>query len=102
VTRLAGPNRYATAVAVAEFAQTVGMSYGYVGVASGVSFPDALAGGVVVARHNGVLLLTNPVALSPETASAITENRPTRVEVFGGPGAISSDVVTVLNGLLVR
>lgn len=98
-TRIAGANRYATAVEVAKFAETMGMNWGYLGIASGENFPDALAGGVVVGRNRGMLLLTQPNVLTPATAAAITANTPVRGEVYGGPGAISATVLEALEGL---
>ncbi len=98
-TRIAGADRYETAVKVAEFAKSFGMGYGYLGIASGTNFPDALGGGVVVGRNNGVLLLTNAKSLNAATADAIMANSPARIEVFGGPTAISADVLEALDSM---
>lgn len=59
--RVAGADRYQTSIAAAAFAADEGVcSWGVVGVATGESFPDALAGGPVVGAHGGLLLLASP------------------------------------------
>ncbi|MDO8942018.1 MAG: cell wall-binding repeat-containing protein, partial [Desulfobacterales bacterium] len=65
VSRLAGANRYETAAVIA----TKGLEFwwgtaGYVGIATGTDFPDALGGGAVCGSRGGVLLLTDPKNLS--------------------------------------
>lgn len=85
VTRVAGADRHATAVAVAEhfFATATTAT-----IASGSDFPDALAG----ARHAGAtgapLLLTG-AAPSPGTADLLRRIDPVGVVVFGGSAAVS-------------
>jgi len=101
--RWSGANRYATAAAIAENGLSEG--YGdasYIGVATGVNFPDALGGGVACGRRGGVLLLTAPTALSPEVETFITENKQfdTSVRVFGGEGAVDADVLVSIQVLL--
>ena len=56
-SRIAGADRYATAarVSAATFAPGVAVAY----VATGVSFPDALAGGVAAGRQKGPVLLVS-------------------------------------------
>ena len=55
VTRLAGPDRYGTAAAISAWFRTHGTlsTGGHVILATGATFPDALAGGPLAAR-NGV------------------------------------------------
>ena len=60
--RIAGPTRYATAVAVADAAARMAWaSWETVGLAVGTNYPDGLAGGVAVGRKGGVLLLSHPM-----------------------------------------
>lgn len=85
-----GADRYGTAAAVAAkffTAPTVA------GVATGANFPDALAGGALLAHLKGPLLLTAPTTLPGATSSYLAAN-PTlgTVDVFGGTGAISNSV----------
>jgi putative cell wall-binding protein len=90
-TALVGTDRYATAVAVASRFFTAPTS---VGVASGVTFADALAGGALLAHAGGPLLLSDPSLLSSSTSSYLTTNGATLplTWVFGGTGALSSAV----------
>lgn len=82
VTRVAGADRFATAVAVAD---AMGDPSTVV-EASGLAFPDALAGGPVAAKLGGVVLLTNGSAQAPETADYLAAHPGTRV-ALGGPAA---------------
>jgi putative cell wall-binding protein len=103
VKRVAGLDRYATARAVADFGVGKGWnSYVFMGVATGTSFPDALAGGVGCGRMGGVLLLTSPTKLSTPTSAALAANKATigRVAVFGSATAVSAAVFTAVKNLL--
>jgi YVTN family beta-propeller protein len=91
---VAGGDRYATATAVAAkffTAPTVA------GVATGANFPDALAGGALLAHLKGPLLLTAPTTLPVATSSYLGAN-PTlaTVDVFGGAGAIGDAVTAAI------
>jgi putative cell wall-binding protein len=92
-TRWWGADRYSTAVAVANGAKSKGWSsFATVGVAGGkTGLYDALAGGTMVGRDGGVLLLTTPAALSATTGNTLTANRSAISEclVFGTVGAVS-------------
>ena len=90
-TPLVGADRYATAavVAYALFDRPATL-----GVASGVSYPDALSGGAYEAHLGGPLVLSAPTSL-PETTGRYLENQQNRVatsHIFGGVNAVS-DVV---------
>jgi len=103
VTRVAGSDRYWTARAVADFGVGKGWNdYGFVGVATGANYPDALAGGVGCGRMGGVLLLTQPTKLAPATSGAIVNNSATidRVAVFGSGSAVSGAVYTAIDNVL--
>lgn len=90
-TALIGADRYATAVAVATQFFTAPTT---IGVASGVTFADALAGGAMLAHTGGPLTLSDPNALSPVTSSYLTQNQSTlaTTSLFGGAAALSSFV----------
>jgi putative cell wall-binding protein len=92
-TSVVGSDRYATAVAVASRFFTVPTA---VGVASGVTFADALAGGPLLAHAGGPLLLSDPNALSASTSGYLTTNKATLplTWLFGGTNAVSSSVQT--------
>lgn len=92
VTRWSGSDRYATAAEVARKATDRGWAqWSFVGVSTGLSFPDALGGGVAAGRANGVLLMTRPESLSDPTAAALGSRATTIADcrVFGGTGAVS-------------
>ena len=93
-TRLAGPDRYATAVAVADAAARYGTGYDTVLLASGATFADALSAGAVAAHDGATLLLTDPddLARSPATAAFLDQQPVRDVVVIGGPHAVSADV----------
>jgi putative cell wall-binding protein len=90
---LSGPDRYATAVAVADqfFPKPA-----TVGLASGADYPDALTGGAATGLAGAPLLLTDPDTLSPETSAYLQSVAPTltAVDVYGGPAAIDNTVIT--------
>lgn len=90
-TKVSGADRYATALAVAEhfFPDDVANA----GLASGLTFPDALAGGVLTARLGGPLLLTSGGALSDGVRELLGHHVHGRVDVFGGAKVIDQLVV---------
>lgn len=93
--RLAGPDRFATAVALAGRLPDARVVH----LASGRSFADGLAAGPVVAAADGVLLLSEPDALPAVTRDELVRRDPAEVVVLGGPVALSPEVVTEVEGL---
>lgn len=103
VSRITGDDRYDTAAQVAQWAYDWGFSdFGFVGVATGTDFADALSGGAGIGARGGVMLLTDPESVPLATEDVISENAADidTLEVFGGGNAISEDVVDYLMGLL--
>ena len=94
VTRLAGANRYATAAAISRdtFASGVPVAY----VATGISFPDALAGVAAAGSGGGPVLLTSPSQLPADTVAELSRLRPGRIVVLGGTSVISDGVAAAL------
>lgn len=93
--RLAGSDRYSTAVAVAAHAVThLWHTWHSVGISTGADFPDALAGGVLQGEMGSVMLLTAPNELNPHAARALRANWTAidAVTFFGGGVAVSQDV----------
>ncbi len=95
VRRVAGPDRFATAVALARRGPDGGPVY----LASGRSFADGLAAGPVVAAAGGALLLTEPDELPDATRDELVRRGATDVVVLGGPVAVSTDVVMEVEAL---
>lgn len=103
IERVGGPTRYDTARAVADFGVDMGWGdYSYVGLATGLNYPDALGGCAATSQNGGVLLLTAPTALSAPAASAITANKATIdvVEFYGSARALSESVFDAVELLL--
>lgn len=70
--RVAGKNRYETAAMAGRFWRAHFDRYA---IASGKSFPDALAGGPLMGALGGAMLLTTPEYLSSEAANVLSEDR---------------------------
>lgn len=97
-TRLAGATRYETAAAVAE----AGLELNYlpyrVLVATGLKFPDALAGAALASRLRAPVLLTHPDVL-PDAALGYFDahhSTITRSFIIGNTGAVSAGVEKVI------
>jgi len=94
--RLAGNDRFASAAAVSAFNFAPGVPVVY--IATGSSFPDALAGGPAAKMGGGPLLLTTAGSLPAPTAAELGRLRPGRIVVLGGMGAVSNNVISQLSG----
>lgn len=90
VQRVAGADRYGTASAVAAYLFPA--STATVFIATGASFPDALAAGAAGARLGAPVLLASPTCLSPEATMQITRLNPSSAVLLGGGGALSPSV----------
>jgi len=93
VTRVAGSDRYATAAAVsrATFAAHPAAVY----IASGLNFPDALAG-AAAAAHVGAPVLLVDTGIPSSTVTELKRLAPTHIYVLGGTGSISAATQTAL------
>lgn len=92
VDRIAGSDRYATAVAIAD---AIGTPPGVVVLATGQRFPDALAAGPAAVAWGGVVLLTPSYPSAPVAIGAMEAWRPA-VHVVGGPASVSDVAATSL------
>lgn len=95
VTRLSGLDRYATAAAISEATFSPGVPVAY--VATGLNFPDALAGGPVAALAGGPILLVGST-VPQATKTELTRLNPGKIVILGGIGAVSSAIQTELAG----
>ena len=103
IQRLAGADRYATAAAISR--SRFGGGASTVFIATGASFPDALAGVPAAAKANGPILLTAKDALPSATASELDRLNPSKIVILGGSAAVSSAVASHLGsyaGTVVR
>lgn len=97
--RQAGPNRYATAAAVSK-ATYPGSGVPVAFVASGLTFPDALAGAAAAGHLGGPLLLVSTSSIPPETASELQRLDPARIVILGGTSVVSAGVAAQLDAYL--
>ncbi|WP_422386845.1 cell wall-binding repeat-containing protein [Agromyces albus] len=95
VTRLAGTDRYATSVAISKSQFNPGVPVAF--VASGVNFPDALAGAPVAGISGGPMLLTDPNGLPDSVRAELERLQPQRIVVLGGTATVSSSVEAQLD-----
>lgn len=104
VLRLAGVDRYETAVRVAEYGvETCGMSWDGLAITTGRDFPDALAGGVLQGKSRSVMLLTAPDSLNSvwvTTMLLIHHDEITSLRFLGGSGAVNMEVRSEMLQLL--
>ncbi len=99
VTRIDGPDEYATAVEVAEL---VGWSPGSPGeirgegrtalLATGEAFADALAAGPLAYRGEHPILLTRSSELPEAVSTFLSDSRTEHVIILGGNAAVNADV----------
>lgn len=97
VVRHAGPDRYATAVAISQEGFDPGVPVVY--VATGTNYPDALSAAPAAALEGGPLLLTTPWQLPAIVASEIERLDPSRIVVVGGESVVSKAVLDALAAL---
>ncbi|WP_161965025.1 cell wall-binding repeat-containing protein [Ornithinimicrobium cerasi] len=93
-TRLSGPTRYATAVAISRRAFPTG-AVREVYVASGADSPDAVSGGVLTA---GPVLLLPPSGVPDVVRQEIARLGPERVIALGGPVALPDTLLQEVAG----
>ncbi len=98
VLRLSGSDRVATAIAISTQSFSAKGSAKAVVLASGWSFPDALAGAPLAAAKGGPLLLTPTASLDSRVKTEIERVLPSggTVYVLGGPQAIDPSVDAAL------
>jgi len=94
VVRKYGPDRYATAAALAQMGVDGGMNKSGVGLATGENFPDALSAGPMLGAYGCPLLLTRSTLLSQPVDETLRAWRPdvSYIHVIGGTGAITDAV----------
>jgi len=95
--RLAGRDRFDTAVEISQSAYPGGSDIAY--IATGYNFPDALAGGPAAMKNDGPILLTYTDRLPAATAAELKRLAPSRVVILGGEEAVEPAVATTIAGL---
>jgi putative cell wall-binding protein len=97
MVRLAGADRYSTSAAISSKSFTAPVPALF--VATGQSFPDALAGGPAAARLGGPVLLVEKDRIRPAIRAEIERLAPESIYVLGGSTVISTAVLRELQGL---
>jgi uncharacterized protein YkwD/putative cell wall-binding protein len=94
VTRLAGADRIATSLAIAEAVLARRGATGEVLLARADTWADAISGGAYAAASGSPLLLTDSTNLDPAVAAFLTRHAaPARRVALGGTAALSDAVV---------
>lgn len=94
VVRFTGADRFAVSVAVNSTAfPTATRVY----IASGLTFPDALAGAAVAGPARAPLFVVPTTCMPRAVAQYIIDSGATSMTVLGGPGSVTSDVVAFRN-----
>lgn len=97
VIRFAGLDRYATATKVSQqFAPGVDTVY----VATGVSFPDALAAAARAGSLGGPVLLVRPTSVPAATSVELARLDPANLVVVGGTTSVSTLVANQLRAVV--
>ena len=97
IVRLSGADRYATATAVSrQFFDAPPTTY----LATGTTFPDALAAVSAAGRARSPLLLVQPTAVPAAVRDELRRLWPPRTVILGGSGAVSNAVVSTVRALL--
>lgn len=95
--RLAGSDRYQTAVTVSQWAFPAGAPVVY--IATGTDFADALSAAPAAAAAGGPLLLVPEVGITTEVWDEIVRLAPTEIFVVGGAGVVPPATEARLAGL---
>ncbi|MDP2232889.1 MAG: cell wall-binding repeat-containing protein, partial [Actinomycetota bacterium] len=98
VQRIAGADRYLTAIANSKMAYRGGADA--VVIATGTNWPDALGGSALAGALDGPLLLTTTSDLPDAVAAEIRRLGATKAYVLGGPGAVGPGVEVELKSML--
>ncbi|CAM5322027.1 GH25 family lysozyme [Leifsonia shinshuensis] len=96
--RLAGSDRFGTAVLVSQHAfPNPGVPVAY--VASGLDFPDALAASAAAAKQHGPVLLSQASVVPAATITELQRLQPAKIVLVGGPNAITDSAMAQLTAL---
>jgi putative cell wall-binding protein len=97
IVRLAGSDRYATSAAISrQFFSAPPNAF----LATGRTFPDALAATPVAGLSGSPLLLVDPTSVPPPVASELRRVWPPRTTILGSAKAVSDGVISQIRSLL--
>ena len=98
VVRIAGEDRYDTSYQIAAALKET--TYSTVVISSGEQYADALSISSFAANQGWPILLSPPVGLSPELREFLLKERPEKIYITGGTGAISDRILSEVHQLL--
>jgi len=91
--RIAGTERYSTAAEISKATFDPGVKTAY--IATGVNFPDALAGSAASGGDGPILLVTKD-SIPGATLTELKRLKPKKIIVLGGTGVVSQAVESAL------
>ncbi|WP_018212311.1 cell wall-binding repeat-containing protein [Desulfitobacterium hafniense] len=94
-TRLAGDDRYLTAIAVSQEGWTKGSET--IVLTTGQNYPDALSASPLAGKYSAPILLVGAKGLDSETLAEIKRLSPKKAYIVGGTGVIPSSVESQLS-----
>ncbi|AGY75313.1 cell wall-binding repeat-containing protein [Clostridium autoethanogenum] len=99
ISRLAGNDRFSTAVAIGQKIVDKGKT-DTVFISNAYGFADALSAATFAGQKNAPILLTNKDSLPEATIQAIKKWHVNKFYLIGGPGVISENVLDQLTNFL--
>lgn len=97
VVRIAGGDRYETAVAISRAAYPAGAPVAF--LASGADFPDATGAAASAAALHGPVLLTPPDVLTSAVATELSRLHPATIYILGGAATTGDSVERIVRTL---
>ncbi len=98
IVRIGGQDRYETSLNVAKYFNT---SVEKVSVASGENFPDALAGSSYAANNKSPIILIGN-SLTEDQKTYLKNAKLNSITIFGGTGAVTTEIENVINELIKK
>ncbi|WP_208109588.1 cell wall-binding repeat-containing protein, partial [Microbacterium sp. BK668] len=99
VSRLSGPDRFATSAAISKASFDPGVPVTY--VTFGRNFPDALSVAPVAGIQGGPILLTETDTIPDVIKAELTRLKPAKIIVLGSAASVSPAVQTALDAYMV-
>lgn len=97
VERISGNDRYETSAKISQMNFPDGADV--VVIATGASFPDALAASSLAGVYDAPVLLTDPTTLKSVTSAEIARLGATRCYIVGGTSAVSAGVASSIDAI---
>ena len=91
-SRIGGTDRYETSALISKATFEPGVDVAY--IASGVDYPDALAGGAVAGLKGAPVLLTKANSIPDVITTELDRLNPKSIVILGGESAVSAAVKT--------